>query len=47
PGGYHLLLRSRTRDAALADIAQWIADPDRWLPSGGDAAPGLADLARE
>lgn len=47
PGGYHLLLRSRTRDAALADIAQWIADPDRWLPSGGDAAPGLADLAGE
>ncbi|MFS3133987.1 alpha/beta fold hydrolase [Gluconacetobacter sacchari] len=38
PQGYHLLLRGRSRQAATADIAQWITDPDRPLPSGGDIA---------
>ena len=38
PGGYHLLLRSREGGRITADIASWIEYPDRFLPSGGDAA---------
>ncbi|MBB2176143.1 alpha/beta fold hydrolase [Gluconacetobacter johannae] len=38
PGGYHLLMRGRTRQAVMNDVTQWIAAPDRFLPSGGDAA---------
>ncbi len=36
--GYHLLLRDRDRALPTADIAAWLDDPDRWLPSGADAA---------
>ncbi len=38
PGGYHLLLRDRDRALPTADLAAWLDDPDRWLPSGADAA---------
>ncbi len=36
PDGYHLLLRDLHADAVLHDIATWIADPQRVLPSGAD-----------
>jgi acylglycerol lipase len=36
PDGYHLLLRDLQADAVLHDIASWIADPQRTLPSGAD-----------
>lgn len=38
PGGYHLLLRSRTAARTEADIAAWILNPHWFLPSGGDSA---------
>jgi acylglycerol lipase len=38
PGGYHLLMRGRTRAAVIDDVAQWITNPDQPLPSGGDLA---------
>ncbi|MBB2167425.1 alpha/beta fold hydrolase [Gluconacetobacter aggeris] len=41
PQGYHLLLRGRSRQATIADIAQWITDPNRPLPSGGDIAAAV------
>ncbi|MBB2156769.1 alpha/beta fold hydrolase [Gluconacetobacter diazotrophicus] len=38
PGGYHLLMRGRSRDAVIGDVADWITAPDQPLPSGGDLA---------
>ncbi|MFT8655623.1 MAG: alpha/beta fold hydrolase [Acetobacter papayae] len=38
PGGYHLLLRSRSAARTEADIAAWILNPHWFLPSGGDSA---------
>ncbi|MFT8863298.1 MAG: alpha/beta fold hydrolase [Acetobacter fabarum] len=35
-GGHHLLLRDRRGALALGDIAGWINQPERFLPSGGD-----------
>lgn len=37
-GGHHLLLRDRRGAAALLDIASWMNQPERFLPSGGDVA---------
>jgi len=34
--GYHLLLRDLDRALVEADILAWLADSDRWLPSGAD-----------
>ena len=44
-GGYHLLLRDQARALVEADILAWLADPNRWLPSGADinAAAWQAD----
>jgi alpha-beta hydrolase superfamily lysophospholipase len=36
PDGYHMLLRDLNAEARLEDIAAWIADPRRALPSGAD-----------
>ena len=41
PGGYHLLLRSRTAARTEADIAAWILNPHWFLPSGGDGAASV------
>ena len=38
PEGYHLLMRDRERDAVIRDVAGWIDDPQRALPSGADVA---------
>jgi alpha-beta hydrolase superfamily lysophospholipase len=38
PHGYHLLARDTDRALVVADILSWLAAPDRWLPSGADAA---------
>ena len=38
PGGYHLLMRDRDREAVIGDVASWIDDPRRALPSGADVA---------
>ena len=38
PAGYHLLMRDRDREAVIGDVASWIVDPGRALPSGGDVA---------
>jgi alpha-beta hydrolase superfamily lysophospholipase len=38
PEGYHLLLRDLDGAAVAEDIASWIRDRDRPLPSGADAA---------
>ena len=35
-GGHHLLLRDRRGARAQGDIASWINQPERFLPSGGD-----------
>jgi acylglycerol lipase len=47
--GWHLLMRDRQRDAVHADIAGWIADRRRPLPSGADrdARAALAKAAAE
>ena len=37
-GAYHMLLRDLKADVALGDIAAWIADHGRALPSGADTA---------
>lgn len=39
--GYHMLLRDLQAETPWRDIAAWIADPDRPLPSGADAAAGF------
>lgn len=36
PRGYHMLLRDLQAETVWADIASWIADPARPLPSGAD-----------
>lgn len=38
PRGYHLLMRDRDRRAVIVDVASWILEPDRALPSGADVA---------
>lgn len=38
PGGYHLLLRSRSAARTEADIAAWILNPSGFMPSGGESA---------
>lgn len=38
PHGYHLLMRDRSRQAVIGDVASWIDDPQRPLPSGSDVA---------
>ena len=38
PSGYHLLTRDLGRAAPIEDILAWTADPDAFLPSGGDFA---------
>ena len=38
PEGYHLLMRDRERQAVIRDVASWIGDPQRALPSGADVA---------
>ena len=44
PGGYHMLLRDLDAAVVWGDIAAWIADPDRPLPSGAEApAKAFAD----
>ncbi|WP_338332306.1 alpha/beta fold hydrolase [Acetobacter sp. LMG 32666] len=40
-GGHHLLLRDRRGALALNDIAGWIIQPERFLPSGGDVASAV------
>ncbi|MCP1243225.1 alpha/beta fold hydrolase [Acetobacter lambici] len=40
-GGHHLLLRDRRGALALNDIASWITQPERFLPSGGDVASAV------
>ncbi len=45
PKGYHLLLRDLDGAVVRRDIASWIADRDRALPSGADKA-ALAALTR-
>lgn len=41
PQGYHLLVRGRSRQVTIADMTQWVIDPDRSLPSGGDIAAAV------
>ncbi len=38
PGGYHLLMRDKNRQAVIGDVASWIFEPQRALPSGADVA---------
>lgn len=38
PMGYHLLMRDKGREAVIGDVAGWIRDPGRPLPSGADVA---------
>ena len=38
PHGYHLLMRDRGRQAVIGDVASWITEPGRALPSGADVA---------
>ncbi len=38
PEGYHLLMRDRDRQAVIGDVASWIGDTRRALPSGADVA---------
>jgi alpha-beta hydrolase superfamily lysophospholipase len=46
PAGYHLLLRDLHADRPEADIAAWIEDHARPLPSGSDrSAPAAGSLA--
>ena len=40
--GYHMLLRDLQADVVLDDIAAWIVDPTRPLPSGADAHAAAA-----
>jgi acylglycerol lipase len=34
--GYHMLLRDLKADVVLGDLAAWMANPERALPSSGD-----------
>lgn len=38
PQGYHLLMRDHDRQAVTDDVASWIFDSERALPSGSDVA---------
>ena len=38
PGGYHLLMRDKNRQAVIGDVASWIFEPQRALPSGADVS---------
>ena len=38
PQGYHLLMRDQDRQAVIGDVASWISEPQRALPSGADVA---------
>ncbi|MBS0966389.1 alpha/beta fold hydrolase [Acetobacter okinawensis] len=40
-GGHHLLLRDLRGALALRDIASWISQPGRFVPSGGDVASAV------
>lgn len=40
-GGHHLLLRDLRGALALRDIASWISQPERFLPSGGDVTSAV------
>ncbi len=39
PKGYHMLLRDLAATTVIDDIADWIADPAKPLPSGADRSP--------
>ena len=52
PSGYHMLFRDLAGDLVAGDIAAWLGDPERPLPSGhertpegpgGNPAPGFCD----
>jgi acylglycerol lipase len=36
PNGYHMLMRDLDGATVIEDVAAWVADPDRQLPSGAD-----------
>ncbi len=47
PGGYHMLLRDLQAEIVWADVAAWIADGGRPLPSGADSAAVKGGACRE
>ena len=38
PRGYHLLMRDQDREAVIGDVASWMLEPERALPSGSDVS---------